>query len=254
MTAETCKARVVMIFKKGDSSKLDNYRPISLLNAIYKIFTAILVKRKEQNMDKNLHATQYGFRKNKSTNNALFLIRRIIDIGERSQNKVYMILLDWEKAFDKLSHDAIFLSLKRMGVDEKLISLVKMLYKNPTFFVEIDGVTSNMKRQETGIRQGCPMSPYLFLIAMTAIFNDVKSEMREELETNRVIGADFDKVLFADDTILISESRATLEKYLQTIEKVSGWYGMRLNKTKCEAITVNGRDGPGNEIYFGDNT
>ena len=78
-------------------------------------------------MDKNLHATQCEFRKNKSTNNALSLIRRMIDIGERSRNKVYMILLDWEKAFDKLSHAALFLSLNRMGVDEKLVGLVKML-------------------------------------------------------------------------------------------------------------------------------
>ena len=254
MTAEVCKARVVMIFKKGDSSKLENYRPISLLNGIYKIFTAILVKRIEQNMDKQLHKTQFGFRKNKSTNNALFLVRRLIDIGERSQTKVYMILLDWEKAFDKLSHDSLFLSMKRMGVDEKLINLVKMLYKDPTFFVEIEGDASTVKRQHTGIRQGCPMSPYLFLIAMTAIFADVKEDMKQELIDNRVVGAEFDEILFADDTILVSESRSTLEKYLQKIEEVSGWYGMRLNKSKCEAITINGRHDAENEIYFLDKT
>ena len=76
----------------------------------------------------------------------------------------------------------------------------------------------------------------------------------ENLKKNRVQGADFDEVLFADDTIIISECIKTIQDYLRKIEEVSGWYGMRLNKTKCEALTINSKDKEGEQIKFIDNT
>ena len=62
---EAMEARVAMIFKKGGSTKFENYRPISLLNSLYKIFAAILVKRTQEGVDETLQETQFGFRKNK---------------------------------------------------------------------------------------------------------------------------------------------------------------------------------------------
>ncbi len=88
-----------------------------------------------------------------------------------------MVLLDWEKAFDKVDREGMFLAMDRMGVDDKLIRLVKLLYKETNFNVEMDGETSKWKEQLAGIRQGCPLSPYLFLIVMTAIFHDVHNNL-----------------------------------------------------------------------------
>ena len=217
----------------------------------YKIFTAVLVNRISQALDTQLHETQYGFRKKRSTAHAIYLLRRIVDLGERSGNKIHMVLLDWEKAFDKLTHDALFKAMEKMGVDQKIMRLVKMIYKNPTFRVEVEGETSEWKRQNAGIRQGCPMSPYLFLIAMTTLFSDVKKdndEVRGLTASNRISGATFDELLYADDTILISESKEAVQKYLHQIEKESKKYGMNLNKTKCEVLTINGDD----PIFFSD--
>ena len=84
--------------------------------------------------------------------------------------------------------------MKRMGVDEKWISLVKIVYQEPIFFVEVDGAKSETKQQNTAIRQGCPMSQYLFLTAMTTIFEDMEEELQEELKKHKVQGADFDEV------------------------------------------------------------
>ena len=95
---ETLNARVVMIYKKGDTSKYENYRPISLLNSIYKIYTAIIQRRLAEKLDKHLQKTQYGFRKDKSTADAIHLIRRISEQGHQTNNKLHMVLLDWEKS------------------------------------------------------------------------------------------------------------------------------------------------------------
>ena len=103
-----------------------------------------------------------------------------------------MLLLDWEKAFDKLTHKALFVSMEKMNINTKLINLVKMIYKQPEFIVEIEGKQSNWKPQTSGIRQGCPMSPYRFLIAMTTIFDDIKHEktINKLLTKKRPVGAE----------------------------------------------------------------
>ena len=166
------KARVVLIFKKGNSADISNYRPISLLNTITKLFAAILKKRIEAGTENLMNKTQFGFRKNESTSHAILFIRRIIDLGERKRsdsrtirnNPIALLLLDWEKTFDKITHRGLHDALERMDIPLKLRNRIKELYKHLQFKIEIEGNASEWKKQHTGIRQGCPLSPYLFLI------------------------------------------------------------------------------------------
>ncbi len=161
-----------------------------------------------------------------------------------------MVLLDWEKAFDKVDREGMFLAMERMGVDDKLIRMVKLLYKETFFNIEIDGETSSWKEQETGIRQGCPLSPYLFLIVMTAIFNDVHANMGAGMVRGRVPGTEFDEVMYADDTICISTDTRLMNKMLAEIDKIGGIYGLKLNKTKCEVMKKSQEA----KVHFGDGT
>ena len=93
-----------------------------------------------------------------------------------------------------------------------------MLYKNTQFKVAIDGNTSKWETQETGIRQGCPLSPYLFLVVMTAMFRDIHFNMREGMAKYRIPGATFDEVIYADDTICMGTDTRQLNKMLTEIE------------------------------------
>eukprot|EP00975_Prorocentrum_lima_P042818 8994333-Prorocentrum_lima.AAC.1 len=94
-------AQVVLIFKKGDTNLFENYRPISLLNSIYKVFAALIKLRLEEEVDSRLQKMQFGFRRNRSTSQALAVVRRISDYGERTGDPIYLLLLDWRMAFDK---------------------------------------------------------------------------------------------------------------------------------------------------------
>ena len=109
-----------------------------------------------------------------------------------------------------------------------------MLYNNPTFLVEAENQKSEWYKQSTGVRQGCPLSPYLFLIVMTVIFHDIHKQDRTKTEEHRVPNADFSEVLFADDTICVTTNVAAMNRLLNAIEEESGKYGLKLNKSKCE--------------------
>ena len=93
------QAQVILLYKKGDKNNLANYKPISLLNSIYKIITAILQHRISEVLDPHLQRTQFGFRKKKGTAQAIHYVRRVIDKGESTctQTKTLLVLLDWEK-------------------------------------------------------------------------------------------------------------------------------------------------------------
>ena len=227
---ELTQAIVASIYKKGNTDNQENYRPISLLPVLYKLFAAILKDRIEEGVEEELQNTQYGFRKNRSTSQAIHCIRRVQEYAERSHDKLKMVLLDWEKAFDKIYHHKLIEAMERIGVDQHLINVTHALYKNPQFKVEMNNNTSEWKQQHTGIRQGCPLSPYLFLIVMTVMFHDIHEEDHLNLIRYRPNNCNFDEILYADDTILVSTDTRAMNKLLAEIEGAAELYGLKLNK------------------------
>ena len=109
---------------------------------------------------------------------------------------------------------------------KKMIRVIGALYDKPSFMVEIEGTPSSWKTQEAAIRQGCPLSPYLFILYMTVMFSDVKGKLSPTRFQHRVQGTTFDEILFADDTICISRDTKTMNKLLKAIEEVGLNSGM----------------------------
>ena len=99
-TEELYFARVATIYKEGETDKACNYRPISLLGSIYKVYMILIRARIQAELETEVTETQYGFRPAKSTAHAIFVIRRMQDFAEKSNPPLDMTLLDWEKAFD----------------------------------------------------------------------------------------------------------------------------------------------------------
>ena len=94
----------------------------------------------------------------------------MIEYAEGAGMKGLMILLDWEKAFDKISHEWLSKALESFQIPEEILGVIRGLCAKPQFYVEIEWVKSRVAQQSTGIRQGCPLSPCLFIMVMDRIF------------------------------------------------------------------------------------
>eukprot|EP00929_Paragymnodinium_shiwhaense_P102580 TRINITY_DN6578_c0_g1_i1.p1 TRINITY_DN6578_c0_g1~~TRINITY_DN6578_c0_g1_i1.p1 ORF type:complete len:1328 (+),score=-43.05 TRINITY_DN6578_c0_g1_i1:198-3986(+) len=234
-------ARVFSLHKKGDNEMQSNYRPISLLSSIYKAYTALLQRRLSSTIDNRLAQQQFGFRKGRSTIDPLAFIRRYQENAERIGAKGLLVFLDWEKAFDRVMQNMLMKALAHFDLPAKYVNGISAIYENPQFFVEHMGRTSQTLPQEAGIRQGCPLSPYLFLLLLhvvVLITNTLMNERYPDREGYRREFTPVDHLLFADDTVLIPTDEDDAENYLEILEEVASNFGLKLNQEKCVVIAL----------------
>ena len=184
-------AKVKPLFKKGDKSLFTNYRPISLLPAISKVFEKVIFKELYAYFTENdiFFKSQYGFRSKHSTElAALELMDRIV-LDLENKGTPFSIFIDLSKAFDTLNHDILLQKLKYYGIKGISNDLINNYLTNRRQYVEIDGISSKYQLISTGVPQGSILGPLLFIIYM----NDINKSSDK-----------FDFILYADDTSLYS--------------------------------------------------
>ena len=128
---EWSNAVILPIHKKGDKTKCDNYRGISLLNVTGKLYETILETRLRNEIDIQLQSEQSGFRSKHSTQDHLFTLQQIMEKALGKDNKIYMAFIDTKKAFDMLNREAIWEALKTKNVSVGLTTAIKNMYYQP---------------------------------------------------------------------------------------------------------------------------
>ena len=119
-----------------------------------------------------------------------------------------------------------------------MVNISKSIYKEPSFQVIYEEEISEEQKQETGIRQGCPLSPYLFILVMTVMFEDIHRKLGTSLDCSnlgltrrgKVEGLNFSESLYADDTLLALRDSVSMNKLVAEIEVESDYYNLKLNK------------------------
>eukprot|EP00959_Pyramimonas_sp_CCMP1952_P304441 6371348-Pyramimonas_sp.AAC.1 len=118
--------------------------------------------------------TQYGFRPGRGTSETLFLARRLVDAAlDDKYGKLLILLLDWRKAFDRIKTDGLLFALRHFGVPSAMLDMIAAIYRVRRFVVKEGPLVSSRRVQEAGIAQGCPLSPYLFIIVMSVFLEAV---------------------------------------------------------------------------------
>ena len=165
--------KVLPIYKKDDDSLFSNYRPISLLPSVSKIFErAIMIQLTEYLEDNKLiHINLYGFRKFLSTEYAALHLVDYLNYEMDSRRTPVTIHLDLSKAFDCLSHSILLDKLRFYGINEMAYNLMKNYLENRKQFVQFDSYSSKMKSVDKGVPQGSILGPLLFSIYINDIPN-----------------------------------------------------------------------------------
>ena len=165
--------------------------------------------RMQDVLEEHLCDTQYGFRPFRSTSQAIYLTRRLQDIYEQKGTNMIITFLDWEKAFDKVQHCRLWIALRRLGIHDTFIEVLKdCYYAKASFFVEDEYGTSTAKLQSAGIRQGCPLSPYLFVLLMSVVDRDVALNLDTAYQRRNPNKLPVQRISYADDAVLISTNTA----------------------------------------------
>jgi hypothetical protein len=145
---------VKLLFKKRDREKVKNYKLIILLNINYKIFMKVLTKRLNLVLNKILKLQQNGFIKTKSIFNNIIEIRVILKkIKEKNVKKGGFLLLDFEKAYNRMNREFIWKMMNKMGFDEKFINILEKIHKNSMIKVEINSFLFKKFKVRLGVKQ-----------------------------------------------------------------------------------------------------
>ena len=229
------KAKVIPIFKSGDKSLAENYRPISLLPQISKIFEKLIKSRISNFLNKFniLNDNQYGFRKNLSTADALSDVLESVNTNLENLENCAIVSIDLCKAFDTLDHDILINKLYIYGIRGIALKLIKSYLSDRIQFVRYNNTDSYYNYIKCGVPQGSVLGPLLFILYI----NDLPN-----------ISDTFKSVLFADDTTLIFSNTSILElkNNIQfNINKLYDWLNVNklsLNISKTNVLLFNIRN------------
>uniref|UniRef100_A0A803TXE9 Reverse transcriptase domain-containing protein n=1 Tax=Anolis carolinensis TaxID=28377 RepID=A0A803TXE9_ANOCA len=233
-------ANIVVIPKgNADNTQVKNYRPISLLNADYKIFASILADRLKEVLKARIGEDQSGFLPGRQMKENIRNILNAIEYYDKNiQKEIAFLFLDAEKAFDNVNWSCMFEILREMDAGFYFSNAIKAIYSQQTARVITNGQISNTININKGTRQGCPLSPSLFILTIEVLLNVIRNN--KELKGLQTKNYSYKTRAFADDLVcLIEDPLEQFEKWWKVILDFGEVAGLKINRGKTKILTKN---------------
>ena len=226
---------IVPIFKKGPRNDCANHRGISLISVIARLLVSILLRRLSPFREAQISEFQAGFRPGRGCIDQIFALRQLLEHRHTYRRPTIVVFLDIRAAFDSVCRTMLWSCLIKKGVPPKYVSLLQELYRHTTGRVRAYGVLSQSFKVTSGVRQGCPISPFLFNFAVEDILenalNDIHDCGLELLPGNRVKHLDY-----ADDIALLGDDPIALQRVLDKLVIEASKYGLVFAPSKCKVL------------------
>ena len=183
--------------KKGDSRICSNNRTIALISHASKVMLKVIQHRLDIYMKKEMTIEQAGFMKGRGTRDQISNLRRIMERSTEYQRPIYTCALDCSKAFDCVDHPTLWNMMEEMGIPEHMVQVIRSLYANQEAKVRTEYGDTESFSIGKGVRQGCVLSPYLYLYSEYIM----RQANLEELDIGvRMGGRKINNLRYADDT------------------------------------------------------
>lgn len=228
-------AVTILLQKEGDPLNVANKRPISLLNVDYKLFAKYLNEfHFVQVLQDNVSIDQTCAVKGRSIHDSLLLTRDVIDYSKGREGGC-LVSLDQRKAFDMVDHGFLFRLLHKMGVNSRLIDVVKLMYRGINTKIQVNGALTERVDITRGVRQGCPLSPTLYVLYVQASINYLNSAAGIRGLALPSSEARIRVSAYADDLLLFCNHHSDVVKVNEYFALLRRATGSCINeaKTKC---------------------
>ena len=230
--AEINHSFITLIPKKSDPESPGDFRPIALCNTVYKIFSKILANRLKKILPKIISEEQTGFMPGRSILDGIITIQETIHSAGRNKEACMIMKLDIQKAYDMVDWRFLCKTLEAFGFSSQWINLIYKFISTPKNFVLLNGSPKGFFEISRGIRQGDPLSPFLFIIMAEAFGRAITDAYYKQKIKGITITKNFPNIThqqFADDTILPGKSEITeaqtLKNIISTYMEASGQKG-----------------------------
>uniref|UniRef100_A0A9J8CAK8 Reverse transcriptase domain-containing protein n=1 Tax=Cyprinus carpio carpio TaxID=630221 RepID=A0A9J8CAK8_CYPCA len=235
---------VSLLYKKGDRTDLKNWRPITLLNLDCKLFSKILATRMSTVLEDVIHPDQACAVPGRKITDSLVLIRDTICYARDRNIRLVVLNLDFEKAFDRVSHQYLFQVLQKMGFPERFIAWVGLLYKDLVSKILVNGHLSKAVNICSGVRQGCPLSPLLYVACIEPLAQILRRDKWiKGLNVPGTGGLTATCVLYMDDITLLATDVLSIRRAMD----LTDWYGRASGLSSTEASPRPSSSGRGRE-------
>ena len=192
------------LHKKGNHMDTNNYRGITLLSMLGKLFTRVINIRLD-NWANDYHIyieAQFGFRQGRSTVDCMFVLNGIINKFIQNSKKLFTFFVDFSKAFDYVVRENLWYKLIKCGVQGKILNVIMSMYSSIKNKVYHNGEKSESFDCNLGVRQGECLSPFLFAMYV----NDMEERLSEDHDSITIEDVKLVLLLYADDLVLISDT------------------------------------------------
>lgn len=220
---------VALLPKNDNPSCFSEFRPISLIGSLYKVLSKVLSSRIKSVLPKIISESQSAFKRGRSILDGVLVANEIVDEWKKKQKKGIVLKLDFEKAYDSINWEFLFSMLSNFGFGSKWINWMKECVSTARISILVNGSPTPEFSPQRGLRQGEPLSPFLFNIVAEGLNILLSRAVQIGLIKGATLGSNdiiITHLQFADDTILFSEARReeviNIKRILRCFEILSG--------------------------------
>eukprot|EP00253_Pinus_taeda_P033725 PITA_33725 len=197
---------IALIPKKDDPESFEDFRPISLCNCIYKIISKVIALRIAPILSRNISMEQFGFLDGRQIHEAIGVAQEVIHSVKMKKKKGVVLKIDLSKAYDRISWLYLRMLLTHVGFSYPFVSWIMGYITNVIFAVLVNGVASSFFNSQRGLRQGCPLSPLLFLLVAEGLSRLIHKARREEKVKGIEVAINLyiTHLLFVDDILIFT--------------------------------------------------
>ncbi|CAJ1057678.1 hypothetical protein Bbelb_159660 [Xyrichtys novacula] len=226
---------IVTLPKKGNLADCNNWRRITLLSIPCKVFCCVLLKCLKDEVDTILREDQAGFREGRSCSERIFTLRNIKEQCQEFQIPLTINYINFKKAFDSIHQESLWHTIQLYCIPPKYVKIIRALYHNSTCRVKTTNGKTNDFNIVTGVRQGCILSPLLFITVIDFVMRKTVIGANHSIKWGGGRLADLD---FADDLALFSHTHVALKELTNNLHEQGAKVGLRISQEKTKAMTI----------------